>query len=824
MPGNRPPGIPRPGRPLIALAALLVLVVVGMLASGATRPRLAVDLAGGTSVTLAATTSPGSGDGGDDGGSSGSGGVTKEALDEAVAIIRQRVNSAGVAEAEVAVRGNDQIVVTVPGRNDQGLVDLIGQTALLRFRPVLTAAGPAVQPAGTTPAGEGVTADVATAFDALDCTDPAAREGGDTAAAADPVAACDRDGTAKYVLGPAVVEGTDLSSAQAGVPPGGAGAWQVDLKFDHTGTSQFADATKAVVDLPEPKNEIAIVLDGLVVSAPRIQDVISGGQAQITGSFTRQEATDLAHVLSYGSLPLAFEKSQVSTISPTLGSTQLTAGLVAGAIGLGLVALYCLLYYRRLGVIAVTSLVLAAGLSYAAVSLLGDLLNYRLSLAGIAGLIVAVGITADSFVVFFERVRDEVRDGGTARSAVEYGWRRARRTILVADTVSFLSAAVLYVLSADQVRGFAFALGLATVIDIGVVFLFTRPVVTYAARGRWLRGRWSGLPTGDGRAGSSLGARLHRGDATIDVVGRSRRWFALSGVVLVLAIGGLALRGLNLGVEFEGGAIIQTHGGSATVSEVQDTLAADGVADSQVRELGDGSIVVEIPKDDASKAASLAADVATVAGVSASDVTTDVIGPSWGHDVTEKALVALAVFAVLTVGYLSVAFAPLMALAAFVALLHDLVLTVGVYALAGLTVTPATVVGVLTILGYSLYDTVVVFDKVRENTRSRGTGVSYAEAASRAVDQTLLRSVSTSLIALLPVAGMLIAGTVTVGAQTMQDLALALFVGILAGTYSSIFIAVPLLVRWTPRGTGRVPVRREPRPSRSKSAESGAVI
>ncbi|SEE88254.1 protein translocase subunit SecDF [Jiangella alba] len=786
MPGTRPPGIPKPGRPLIALAVLLVLVVTGMLVSGAVKPRLAVDLAGGTSVTLAASPTTDSGK------------VTRTAMDEAVSIIRQRVNATGVAEAEVAVRGSDQIVVTVPGRNDRSLVDLIGQTALLRFRPTLATGPPQAQPAGTTAATTEVPADVAAAFDALDCTAPASRQGGDTAAAGDTVVACDRDGTAKYVLGPAVVEGTDLSAAQAGVPAGGAGGWEVDLEFDHAGQQQFADATKAVVNLPAPKNQIAIVLDGLVVSSPRIVDVISGGRAQITGTFTKQEATDLAHVLSYGSLPLAFEKSQVSTISPTLGATQLHAGLVAGAIGLGLVALYCLAYYRRLGVIAAASLVLAAGCSYAAVSLLGAQVNYRLSLAGIAGLIVAVGITADSFVVFFERVRDEVRDGRTTRSAVEYGWRRARRTILVADTVSFLSAAVLYLLSADQVRGFAFALGLATLIDLVVVFLFTRPVVAYAVRGWWLRGRWSGLDAGH----DTLGARLHRGDASIDVVGHTRRWFALSGVVLVLAVGGLAVRGLQLGVEFEGGAIIQTHGGSATVGQVEDALAADGVSGASVRQLGDGSIVVEVGKSDADRAAELQDTVAQTAGVSADDVTTDVIGPSWGHDVTRKAVVALAVFAVLIVGYLSIAFAPLMALAAFAALLHDLAITVGVYALAGLTVTPATVVGVLTILGYSLYDTVVVFDKVRENTGHRARGVTYAQAAGRAVDQTLLRSVSTSLIALLPVAGMLIAGVVTVGAQTLEDLALALFVGILAGTYSSIFIAVPLLVRWERRRAG----------------------
>jgi preprotein translocase subunit SecD len=233
--------------------------------------------------------------------------------------------------------------------------------------------------------------------------------------------------------------------------------------------------------LQSPLNQVAIVLDGLVVSAPRINEAIPSGNAQITGSFSQVEAQDLANVLKYGALPLAFDRGEVQQVSPTLGADQLSAGLLAGALGLGLVLIYSLLYYRGLGLVTAGSLVVAAGMIYLLFLVLGEAIGFTLTLAGIAGAIVAIGVTADSFIVFFERIRDEAREGKSLRSAVEIGWNKARHTILVADAVSLISAVLLYFFAVGGVRGFAFTLGLTTLVDLIVVFLFTKPVVTLLA-------------------------------------------------------------------------------------------------------------------------------------------------------------------------------------------------------------------------------------------------------------------------------------------------------------------------------------------------------
>lgn len=472
--------IPRPWRPLALAFLVVVALYAGMVLTRTFTPKLGLDLRGGTSVILTPRVAEGSGT------------VTRRALDQAVEIIRQRVNGLGVAESEVATEGNN-IVISVPGAGQGEVVNLVGQTAQLRFRQVLQEAGP--QPTTAPPAGSkaGGNGSVQQRFAQLDCRRPENRRGGGFDVPA-PIAACNRDGTAKYVLGKAEVLGTSVRSAAANPTQNGVG-WQVNLSFDGEGTKLFGALTQRVVGLPPPQNEVAIVLDGVVVSAPRIDEPILGGQAQITGRFTQKEAEDLASVLKYGALPLAFDRSEARSISPTLGSDQLRAGLLAGAIGMGLVVLYSILYYRGLALVAVLSLAASALVTWATVVLLGHTIGFTLTLAGIAGLIVAIGITADSFVVYFERLRDEVREGRTLRTAVERGWVRARRTVLSADFVSFLAAAVLYVLSVGSVRGFAFTLGLTTVVDVFIVFAVTKPVMTLLARTTFFgRGhRWSGL-------------------------------------------------------------------------------------------------------------------------------------------------------------------------------------------------------------------------------------------------------------------------------------------------------------------------------------------
>jgi preprotein translocase subunit SecD len=293
-----------------------------------------------------------------------------------------------------------------------------------------------------------------------------------------PLVTCDDNGI-KYLLSKSMIEGTDLTSASAGIPNQSVN-WAVDLKFDGDGTEEF---TKISQTLYNTDKQFAIVLDGQVISAPTMNGIITNGQAQITGDFTQAQATSLATGLKYGALPIAFEKDpKVEIVGPSLAGDQLSAGLKAGAFGLGLVMLYCLLYYRGLGLVVLASLLVAGASTYAMVLLLSESAGFTLSLPGVAGLIVAVGITADSFIVYFERIRDEMRDGKSMRVATESGWKRARNTCLAADAVSLLAAVVLYIFAAGVVKGFAFALGLSTLIDLAVFFWFTHPMVSWLAR------------------------------------------------------------------------------------------------------------------------------------------------------------------------------------------------------------------------------------------------------------------------------------------------------------------------------------------------------
>jgi len=469
----------RPGRALAIMAFILVTLFALSLIQGATSVNLGLDLRGGTSVTLQPRVAEGE-----------SGAVTNAAIDQAVSIIRQRVNSLGVAESEVAAEGsgvNRHIVISVPGDAGRRVIDLVGQTAELRFRQVLVQGSPGPTATGTTGAAEatppvGVSAAINEEYSKLDCTLAKNREGNGSDKATDIIVSCDRNGGAKFILAPAEVLGRQVTKAAAALNQSTGAGWVVTLAFNGDGTRAFGTLTSRVTSLAAPLNQVAIVLDGLVVSAPSINEAINSGSAEITGNFTQLEAEDLSNVLKYGALPLAFDRGEVQQVSATLGADQLRGGLLAGFLGMLLVFIYSLLYYRGLGVISIGSLVVAGALTYLLFLLLGEWIGFTLTLAGIAGAIVAIGITADSFIVYFERVRDEVRDGRSLRSAVETGWMKARRTILVADFVSLIAAAMLYIFAVGGVRGFAFTLGLTTLIDILVVFLFTKPLLTLLAK------------------------------------------------------------------------------------------------------------------------------------------------------------------------------------------------------------------------------------------------------------------------------------------------------------------------------------------------------
>jgi preprotein translocase subunit SecD len=509
----------------LAWLAIIAIFFGGLLTWGTTTeqpgasfaPELALDLQGGTQLILTPTIGEGET-------------ASLEQLNQAVSIIRQRIDGSGVGEAQVTVQGEQNIVVAIPGIPDANTLQLIKASALLEFRPVLvtgqsipgaidvgedselnapegddssetpgdsevTQPEPELSdvPAGT-PADASdplwITPAIQARFDALDCSQ-GFRAPGQVDDPAKPLVTCDDFLFTKYILGPVEVRGENISDANAGTITTQTGAstntWAVNLEFDSVGTQEFGTVTSRLFPLSEPRNQFAIVLDGYVITAPRTNAVILNGQAQITGSFTQESATILADQLKYGALPIGFEVQSQENISATLGTDSLRAGLLAGLIGLGLVMLYMLYQYRGLAVVVIGSLVIAAILVYLAIAFLSWRQGYRLSLAGVTGLVVAIGIMSDSFIVYFERIRDELREGRTLEIAVEAAWKRAFRTVLVSAAVSFTAAVVLYLLTSANVRGFAFTLGLITLIDLLVFVLFTHPMVQLLSRVKFFR-------------------------------------------------------------------------------------------------------------------------------------------------------------------------------------------------------------------------------------------------------------------------------------------------------------------------------------------------
>jgi preprotein translocase subunit SecD len=342
-------------------------------------------------------------------------------------------------------------------------------------------------------------------FLAYDCADPANDPASEPVD--EPLITCDIDGTAKYILGPVELDGSSIDDATFGLQQNN-GLWAVNLSFDSEGTQVFGEISQRLYGVDPPRNQFAFVLDGAVLSAPSMNGVILDGKPSITGNFTQETSQVLADQLKYGALPLSFEVVSSDTISATLGSQQLQIGLIAGLIGLALVALYSLIVYRALGFVIIASLIVMGVITYLALCILAWRMGFRLSLAGVAGLIVTIGFTADSFIIYFERIRDEMRDGKSITSAVEDGWGRAKRTIYISKSINVLAAAVLYILADSTVKGFAFTLGLTTAIDVLIFILFTHPVMQLLARTRFFGG---GHPL-SGLDPTALGA-VYRGRA-----------------------------------------------------------------------------------------------------------------------------------------------------------------------------------------------------------------------------------------------------------------------------------------------------------------------
>lgn len=493
-----------------ALLWLLIVFIIatGVLVAGAAYgktgwgPKLALDLEGGTEMILAPRVQ-------------GDQEINQEQLDQAVEIIRQRVNGNGVTESEVTTQSGRNVVVSMPGTPDQATRELIQASAAMEFRPVLVSGSYQATPKDQRtakadlpkPNGEPknasdtnwVTADLYQKFEAFDCTNDEDKKSSEDADPAKPMISCDESVGVKYILGPQEIPGDQISDAYAqlarGVNGSVTGEWVVVIEFNQQGTKTFADTTQRLIALQGAQNQFAIVLDGQIISAPTTNAVISDGRPQISGGFTQETSQALAEQLKYGALPISFDIQSERQVSATLGADQLTAGLIAGIIGLVLVFIYSLFQYRALGLVTIASLLVSGVLTYLSLVLLGWGMNYRLSLAGVAGLIVAIGLIADSFIVYFERVRDELREGRPLASAVDVGWGRAKRTILASKAVNVLAAVVLYIVAVGNVRGFAFTLGLTAIIDLVVVYGLTHPTLVLLARTKFFADghRLSGL-------------------------------------------------------------------------------------------------------------------------------------------------------------------------------------------------------------------------------------------------------------------------------------------------------------------------------------------
>ncbi|CAN5535093.1 protein translocase subunit SecD [soil metagenome] len=530
-------------RAVRSLAWLLAVVVaLGVLLGAGTlfwgwkwAPQLGLDLQGGTEIILTPQLAAGKT-------------PTQDELNQAVSIIRQRVDAAGVSEAEISTQGANNIVVSLPGTPDEATLQRIQASAKLDFRAVLltSAAAPtaSVSPSasptsGSTPSPNPSLNNTPTAkptngsdlsyvtpylqnkYDTFDCSTLSSVDT-NLAPANQPLVTCDDSGTTKFLLGPVEVPGELISDATAGTETSSQGVstgrWVVNLAFNGEGTTKFAAISTRIVALEPPRNQFGVVLDGKVITAPTMNATITDGKAQISGSFTQASATTLADQLKFGALPIGFKVESRNTIAPTLGASQLQNGLIAGGIGLLLVIIYSLFQYRLLGLVTIASLVVAAALTYEVINFLSWQNGYRLSLAGVAGLIVAIGFTADSFIVYFERIRDELRDGRALPGAVEAGWKRALRTIYAAKSVNLLSAIVLFVVAVGNVKGFALTLGITTVIDVLIVILFTHPMLQLIAQTRFFS---SGHPL-SGLDPTALGA-VYRGRAEFRISPEARK-------------------------------------------------------------------------------------------------------------------------------------------------------------------------------------------------------------------------------------------------------------------------------------------------------------
>jgi SecD/SecF fusion protein len=779
--------------------------------------------------------------------------VTQEALQRSLDIMRDRVDAFGVAEPELLLAGGNQIEVNLPGvDNAERAAQQVGSTAQLFFydweanildeacktnpdenaseKSPITGFYKAVKQASKCPAqndGNNNAAD-APRFYAFDKTSKQALNDGQPS---ESKKAALQDLTPQQRANAEVVEvptgilvvrdekpdakapdpdrwwviqdnpalsGTDIKNPKQSFDQQAGNQPIVTFEFTKKGRTAFHNITREIaqrgVDNSLPgdnpiaaSQHFAIVLDNQLVSAPYINynenpDGIDGSTgAQISGSFTIDSAQDLAKILEIGALPIRLDLISRSQVSATLGAQALDQGLVAGVAGFIVVALFLLIFYRVLGLIAVAGMAIYALYFYAIVKLVPIVLT----LPGIAGLILTLGVAADANIVIFERVKEEVRAGRSIPQAISAGYKKGLTAIIDANIVTFLVAFILFMLATAGVRGFALTLGVGVMLSLLTAVVATQAIL-YSLRGtRVLRSK------------SALGARDSK-PIRFDFIGKSKWFFSMSGCILLVCAIAMSVQGLNFGIDFEGGTrITAALERPATVAQVHDVAAAQGLGDAEIQTLRNkdlGNNVIQISAHELGKGG--------VDGVTnalrdrfglADNPSTEQIGASFGKSVAKSAIYAIIASLIVIGIYITLRFQWKFAVPVMIALAHDLLITGGVYALTGREVTASTVAALLTILGFSLYDTIVVFDRVRENI-PRMPNAAFSQIYNRSMSEVIVRSLATSFCAALPILALLL-----FGGDTLKDFAFALLVGTLSGTYSSVFIAGPVLTHWKER-------------------------
>ena len=731
---------------------LAVAVLGGAVALVLTRPVvLGLDLRGGTQIVLEAQDTPEQT-------------VDQDTVGRTLEVLRRRVDQLGVSEPTLQESGDRRIIVELPGVTDPDeALEVIGRTAQLTFHPVRGLAR-----------GQG---------DGGEQDDEEAQDQGRRGR----LVLEDEDGE-RIRLGRVALTGDAVGDAQAILDePQFGGQWQVSISFRGEGGDRWAEITgDAACEPPgSPQRRVAIVLDRTVLSSPQVVEEIqcnqgiTGGDTVITGDFTEDEAKELALLIRAGALPVPVEVVEQRTVGPTLGEAAIDASVEAALIGGALTIAYVIVYYRLLGLMAAVALLSYGLISYAV--LVG--LRATLTLPGIAGFVLAIGMAVDANVLVFERGKEEFATGRGLRSAMTRGFDKAWTAILDSNATTLLAAIILFFFAAGAVRGFGITLAVGVAVSMFSALVITRLFVDFGVSRR-------SLSTKSGWFGMNIGGRLRRRfqERPFDIMSRSRIWFALSTLTLVLALGTIAFRGLDFGLEFTGGRLIEYSTAQPTdLDEVRTELAGAGFPRAVVQESGDGNVAVRagmLAEEDEDR---IAAAVSAVGG-DVEVVRDEFIGPTIGDELRRRAVIALALGLGAQLLYLAFRFRWTFGASADVALFHDVIILLGIFALLGKEIDGVFIAALLTVIGYSINDSVVIFDRVREHRRLRPKE-DLAAVANDACLQTIPRTINTGLGALF-----ILVTLYLLGGETLTDFAFALIVGILVGTYSSVFTATPLVV------------------------------